>query len=1008
MLFLGLLCGLVPGLLFAQELSYLTDEERLWLEQHPEIRLGVDPSWQPFEYFSKEGRYQGLASSYVNLFNRTLDINMQPKENLSWAQVIENARAGKIDVLPCVVDTPQRREYLLFTRPYLDFPMVIMSRRGSDVIDGIDDVLEQAIGVVDGYATFDLLSKNYPQLTFKKYKTLEQGLESLSTGEVSYFVDNLASISHTIEHTGLANLKVAARTPYSFKLGIGVRKDWPQLVSILDKTLQQVPAEVRDDILQQWITIEFEAPWNVRNILIGGLVVCALLVLVYVYFLYRGKLLEAELRERIKDNIIGNIAQALDASSGVDFFHTLVKELAESLSVDYAFIGLYDSQKDTINTIAVYAGGEPKDDFSYDLENTPCRATIDESMCSVAHGVGQLYPKDQMLLDMNVDGYAGIRLKDSKGNALGILVVLTHQAIVDLSLVERLLRIFAVRAAAEVERQEVAGNLRKLSLAVQYSPNAVVLTDDKGVIEYANPRFTEITGYPADEVVGTVHQTLRPDADAKKQIDIMYHLHAGKQWQGEFYNQRKDGSAYWATEHFAPILDEHDVVTHFVAMQQDITEAYEATRKISYQATHDGLTGLINRDEFENRLKKAVTSAREEGQQHALCFLDLDQFKVVNDTSGHVAGDELLRQIAALLGGHLRESDTLARLGGDEFAILIENCSVELAMHKSEEILGMVEDYRFPWEDKIFTIGVSIGITMIDQKTTSHVDVLRFADIACYAAKEAGRNRMHVYQSSDEGIAQRSGEMLWAPRITEGLEKKRFCLFVQEIKPTDLQRDFSHFEVLIRYRDEDGSLVPPGAFMPVAERYNLVQRVDSWVVGQVFDWLKRNEGKCPAEMRLSVNLSGQSLGDESFVNYVTGLLNEGIVSPERLQFEVTETTAIANLQHANHFIKTVREYGCGFSLDDFGSGLSSFGYLKNLDVDTLKIDGMFVRDILEDPIDAAMVDAINNIGHVMGMSTVAEFVENEQIAVKLFEMGVDFVQGYGIGRPIPIDDIRLY
>lgn len=1000
---------LQASLAHAQLPEYLSPSERVWLQEHPGVRLGIDPAWLPFEYFDDNGQYQGLASSYIDYISGQLRLQMKPETDLSWAEVIQQAKAGELDVLPCVVSTPQRREFLTFTEPYLDFPMVIMSRNETGFISGIRSILDETVGVVEGYASYDLLSKEFPDLKFQTYKTLEDGLNQLALGRIDYFVDNLASISHVLKSKGLTNLKFAAQTPYSFKLAIGVRKDWPELVGILNKVLENMPQEVHDELQGEWITIRFEHGLDTRTVLLSLAVVAVLLILVYTFFYSRSRILESRLHEREKDNLIGAIAQVLDPKSGDEFFHTLIKQLADSLNADIAFIGRFRNQENQIEAFAVYADGKKQDAFIYDLTHTPCHATMKESSCTVSHQVQQEYPEDTMLVDMGIDGYAGVRLNDMNGQSLGIMVVLTRDAIVDIDLTEKLLRIFAVRAESELERQQSADALRKLSLAVQYSPSAVVITDVKGVVEYVNPRYSEITGYSSDDVLGSIHLTLRPGPEnAKQQMNIMYNLHAGKLWQGEMHNFRKDGSSYWATEHFAPILDDKGVVTHFVAMQQDITEAHEASRKISYQATHDGLTGLINRVEFENRLTAAIQSAVHDSQEHALCFMDLDQFKVVNDTSGHVAGDELLRQIGGLLREHLRETDTLARLGGDEFAVLIENCPLHQAKHKAEEILSIIEDFRFPWEDKIFTVGVSIGITMIDNMTTSEVDVLKYADMACYAAKDAGRNRIHVYQSTDdETLLKRSGELMWAPKIIHALEHDQFRLFVQEIKPTDLRKDYVNYEVLIRLQQEDGSLAPPGAFIPAAERYNLATRLDMWVIDHVFAWLKQHAGRCHDAMHFSVNLSGQSLGDEQVLNHIVSLLESGLVPTSKLQFEVTETMAIANLQHANSFINKLRALGCGFSLDDFGSGLSSFGYLKNLDVDTLKIDGMFVRDILDDPIDAAMVEAINNIGHVMGMKTIAEFVENEQIAVKLFEMGVDFVQGYGIGKPMPIEEIPL-
>lgn len=998
----------VGGLAQAADPDFLTPHEREWLKQHPKVLLGVDPAWAPFEYFDSQGHYQGLASSYVDVIGGLLGIQMKPLAGLSWSEAVEKGKRGELDVFPCVVNTSQRREFLSFTKAYLDFPMVIVTRDNAGFVSGINAVLKEKIGVVAGYASFDLLSTDFPDMNFKKFSTLEEGLEAVALGRLDYFVDNLASISHVIKQKGLTNLKIAAQTPYSFKLGFGVRKDWPELVTILDKALAQISQDTRNRIQSEWISVRFDYGVDVRNLVFGGLLLLALIAVLYFYYFFRSRMLQAQLREKEKDNLIGQIAQALDAESGSSFFKTLVRELAGALRVDFAFVGNYQSGQKKVNTLAFFGDGNLGENFSYDLKNTPCQITMEKSACIVPDSVVEHYPDDGILVDMEIEGYAGIRLNNSSGKPLGILVVMTHKEMRDVELKERLLKIFAVRAAVEIERQHSADSLRKLSLAVQYSPNAVVITDVKGIIEYVNPQYFALTGYSTGDVIGEVHQTLRAGGDnAERQMNIMYHLHAGKPWQGEIRNTKKSGGEYWVMEHIAPILDDKGIITHFVAMQQDITEAYKASQKMSYQAAHDSLTGLINRNEFEIRLEQAVLSASQNSSHHALCFLDLDQFKVVNDTSGHVAGDEMLKQIGGLLKEHLRETDTLARLGGDEFAVLIQNCSIEQARIKAEDILSVIEDYRFAWEDKIFTVGVSIGICSIDSSTATYIDALKYADIACYAAKDAGRNRVHVYESSDENLMQRSGEMLWAPRIAKALEHDQFRLFVQEIKPTDLSKDYVHYEVLLRMVGDDGELIPPGAFLPTAERYNLINRLDMWVIDHAFEWLKRNAHRCHPEMHFTINLSGQSMCEESVLQHVTALLDSGFVPASKMQFEVTETMAIANLQQANHFIDAVKSYGCGFSLDDFGSGLSSFGYLKNLNVDTLKIDGMFVRDILDDPIDAAMVNAINTIGHVMGMKTVAEFVENEMIAVKMFEMKVDYVQGYGIGKPMPIEEIPL-
>ncbi|MFA7388146.1 MAG: EAL domain-containing protein, partial [Thiohalobacteraceae bacterium] len=413
------------------------------------------------------------------------------------------------------------------------------------------------------------------------------------------------------------------------------------------------------------------------------------------------------------------------------------------------------------------------------------------------------------------------------------------------------------------------------------------------------------------------------------------------------------------------------------------------------------LTGLYNRRAFEEQLKEAVASAREENREHALCYLDLDQFKVVNDTCGHIAGDEMLKQLAHLLQSKVREADVLARLGGDEFGVLLRYCTLEQAHVIAEGLRRSVRDFRFVCEEYSFETGVSIGVVVVDGHTQNLTEVQSAADVACYAAKEGGRNRVHLYVPDDRELQQRQGEMRWVSRIHKAMAEDRFVLYCQPILPIDPQAALvPHYEILLRIRDEDGQEVPPMAFIPAAERYNLMPMIDGWVVRNVL----RNVQRAVDQLRgaiWTINLSGRSLGDEEFLNLVFQELDVSGFPGTQICFEITETAAIANLRRASRFIKMLKARGCKFALDDFGSGLSSFGYLKNLEVDYLKIDGGFVRDIATDPIDRAMVEAINNVGHVMNIRTIAEFVENRQILEVLRELKVDYAQGYGIARPQP-------
>ncbi len=440
---------------------------------------------------------------------------------------------------------------------------------------------------------------------------------------------------------------------------------------------------------------------------------------------------------------------------------------------------------------------------------------------------------------------------------------------------------------------------------------------------------------------------------------------------------------------------------------EDITEARLLNEKIIYQASHDDLTGLANRTEFDRQIKRAVVRAGEEGSEYALCYLDLDQFKVVNDTCGHLAGDELLRQLGDLLRKNIRRHDFVARLGGDEFGVLMNHCSLGEAFRACEHLRELIKDFRFAWEGRSFTIGVSIGISPINSSSGNAVNLLKEADAACYAAKDNGRNRVHVFSPDDEVLAMRQGEMQWVEKIQQGLEQNRFCLYGQPIVAIAGDEEGMHFETLVRYRNDDGHIIPPGAFLPAAERYNLAPALDRWVISHLFEWIATKPGFLEKLAVCSVNLSGLSMSDETMLTFISEQFIKWAIPAHKICFEVTETAAIANLSYATQFINQLKQRGCLFSLDDFGSGLSSFAYLKNLPVNYLKIDGLFVKDILDDKVDLAMVKSINEVGHVMGKKTIAEFVENEQIFNLLNVLGVDYAQGYGIGKPVPLDELRL-
>lgn len=538
--------------------------------------------------------------------------------------------------------------------------------------------------------------------------------------------------------------------------------------------------------------------------------------------------------------------------------------------------------------------------------------------------------------------------------------------------------------------------------------DAVISLDRHGHIAYMNPTAEQLVGCQIEQAQGQAFDALFSIVDEQAGASgepFVQTILAGSSQSVCDHTKlilRADGSSVAVNLVGTPILSDGQV-SGAVMVLHDMTRERQFVASLSWQASHDALTGLVNRREFEYRLAQLLERLEHEHRRHALMFLDLDQFKLVNDTSGHAAGDELLRQVCSELQKHLREGDTLARLGGDEFGIILENCPAEASERIAEALRKSVQDLRFIWGGRPFAISVSIGLVQISESHSSLESLLRTADMACYSAKEKGRNRVHAYQPDDSELSLRVGEMSWVQRIHTALQEDRFCLYAQKIIALRDEVETVHVEILLRLQDENGQIISPGSFIPAAERYGLMHLIDRWVLRNTLQELAEQlaSGALQASATCAINLSGASIGDSAFLDFIREQFASQPVPPQMICFEITETTAITNLAEATHFIGELQDLGCRFSLDDFCAGMSSFMYLKHLPVDYLKIDGSFVRDMLEDPIDRAMVEVINHIGHVMGKRTIAEFVESEEILQALREIGVDYAQGYVIARPQP-------
>ncbi|HEX7114262.1 MAG TPA: EAL domain-containing protein [Steroidobacter sp.] len=542
-------------------------------------------------------------------------------------------------------------------------------------------------------------------------------------------------------------------------------------------------------------------------------------------------------------------------------------------------------------------------------------------------------------------------------------------------------------------------------ITLQSIGDGVITTDPQCRIEYLNPVAEQLTGWSLehaqgraiDEIFRSFHEETCEPLENPLAVAIR-RTRAIKSVRPTLLI-RRDGNELYIESCASPIRDSAGNVLGGVLVFHDVSESRELNRKLSYHASHDILTGLVNRREFEARLERALKSARAREASYALCYIDLDQFKIINDNCGHSAGDALLGQVGALLKSKIRWRDTVARLGGDEFGVLLESCSLEEAVRNAEALREAIRNYKFVWEERTFRLGASIGVVPISPDNNDVASLLSAADSACAAAKEAGRNRIYSFQENDIDLMRRRREMQWAARINNALEDNRFEIYRQVIQPLQHPQEGLHYELLLRMRDEAGKIVAPDQFIVAAERYGLTPNIDRWMIEHALRWLVSEADEREKLELCSINLSGQSLGDDKFLPFVIEHFHRSGIDASKICFEITETAAIASFSQANRFIHALKELGCRFALDDFGTGLSSFGYLKHFPVDFLKIDGSFVKEILHDPIDREMVRSINEIGHLTGKQTIAEFAENVEIIEMLRSLGVDYAQGYGIATP---------
>jgi len=612
----------------------------------------------------------------------------------------------------------------------------------------------------------------------------------------------------------------------------------------------------------------------------------------------------------------------------------------------------------------------------------------------------------------------------SSGKALGVLGIYASEKgwtpqIEETQGLEHAAQLAGIAIERRLTEEAIFAEKERAQVTLQSIGDAVISTDAKGGIEYLNPVASQLTGWRLEEargrpiasVLNLIHEMSRePIANP-----VLGVLGRGEPAMAsdQMVLVTRTGQEIAIQESASPIRDRQGQLIGAVIVFHDVTQERRLKRALSYQASHDALTGLINRREFDNRLHEAVASAQRGEGARALLYIDLDQFKVVNDTCGHQAGDRLLRDITGLLQTRVRGGDTIARLGGDEFGVLLESCTLEQATRIADGVRQAIRDYRFEWGADTLSIGASVGVVAITRDTENVASIMSAADIACYTAKDGGRNRVHVYDAS--GVSARHREMHWVAQVTRAVEENRLELFFQPIvalagpaaaaaPPSGGGLGWEHFyELTVRMRADDGTLARPIEFIPAAERYNVMCIIDQWVVSRAVALLRERRGG--ALPLIAVNISGTSLNEQSFISHVLEAVGDAAIAGA-LCFEITETAAVTNLNDAIHFMRELKSRGCKFSLDDFGSGLSSLRYLKNLPVDFLKIDGQFIEHIVEDAVDRSMVESIAKVGRALGIATVAECVESAEVLAQLEQLGVDYAQGHFLAMPQPVGKLK--
>lgn len=662
-----------------------------------------------------------------------------------------------------------------------------------------------------------------------------------------------------------------------------------------------------------------------------------------------------------------------------------------------AFISAYNANKQTFSLVASTNNNSAAEQLFFNLS---LNNTLNPSIEALKTKKQQLItPLDSSLQEQlpNIQSYWAIPILSHSKEILGVLSIILADARSPSIHEQKLIAATTALASISFDRDKNIRQLYKLSNAVESSPNGIVITSLKGIIEYANPYFCNYIGYLENNIIGEDLNNLVQDANDfdKQEFDWDYSLSLGES-QREYMGIKPNGDVYWCKQSIASMYEKHSSSQHVLSIHQDITDEHIAKKFLTQQSSHDSLTGIYSQSEFKLQLKKLIDQPYL-GNNHTIAYLDLDHFKRINQQCGHPAGDQLLRAISLLIEKQLRRTDFLARIDGDQFGIIFEQCPSDKAKSILNGIIQSIADYEFIWHDQTYKISASVGLVEIDEQDVLFDEILKRVETACFLAKKEGRKHVHLHHIDAQEQQIDIIKHNWLNTLTEALNNDHFMLFVQPILNLD-SKQIETFQVLLRLRGEHNEIIPSRRFMSDAERLNLMPKIDRWVILKTFEWLNKNLDNTS---QFIINLSGQTL-DITFIPWLNQLIKKENIDASRLCFEITEAVAVIDLKHTQAFINSLKRLGCSFSLDDFGNNLSSFSYLKNLSIDTIKIDGQLIKGIEHNLIDRAMVKSINEIAHIIGIKTIADYVANEHINKILNTIGIDYTQGSNIGKPLAL------